>query len=106
MTKQWPENNSPANFSDIVGPISTAIEWAYNLERQNKNDDIPYFGLPLAITGSSEFGLEIEQRMSKKYIDSVIESQHKTTLDILIECAVHLGIEQGRRLEKQENVNP
>lgn len=102
MTKQWPEDGSPVSVDEITSSICNAITWAYNLERQNKNDNIPYSGLPLNEMKSSEFGSDIEQRMSKEYIAQMAKIANKTPLHILVECAILLGIEQGRRLEKIE----
>lgn len=95
----WPENDEPADFSQIADPIVKAIKFAYKIKRKNENKDIPWHGLNI---GKSERatcpgpfdGLSMEN------LKWSLEDQGREAIEELVGLAVQLGIEQGRRIEK------
>jgi len=95
--KDWPENNQPANFEDIIAPLKKTLRFAYKMRRQNQNKDIPYDG----------FDIGARQRVTCFHADEILsvellkfskEDQGRDALDEILGIAVRLGIEQGRRL--------
>ena len=97
MKEQWPDN-IPAIFENLVDPIVDAICFAYKIERQNKDEDIPYKGLPYESAGI----FSIDQVLSKEHLDISLNDQGRTALVEIVSCAVRLGMEQGQRVLKND----
>jgi len=93
----WPKDDKPAPFSKIVGPLRSAIEFAYDLKRKNCNKSIPWGGLDV---GNREkvTCLSPRKKLKKASLDFQLEDQGRDALDAILEIAVQLGIEQGRRM--------
>ena len=101
---KWPKDETTVMFNKIADPIKEAIEFAYDLTRQNKRKSIPWHGLDI---GEAEkvSNLTPKERLKKTQLDHSLEDQGRDALDEIIGIAVQLGIEQGRRIEKQSIEN-
>ena len=97
--KPWPDNDQPARFRDIADPIRAAIEFAYKLERQNKNRSIPWNGLDIGKTEQAGC-FRPKQQLARMNLKISLEDQGRDALDEIIRICIQLGIEQGRRLER------
>lgn len=94
--KPWPEDDKPAEFSDIANPLVNAIRFAYWLERQNEDIDIPYDGLNIGKDCAATC-LPANEVLSAKRLEGY------DPLEQIIMLAVQLGIEQGRRITMKGN---
>ncbi len=99
--KPWPSANKPASFDDITQPICDAIRFAYGNKRQNHDIDIPWRGLDI---GKREKAIDLSptERLTKENMAYRHDDQGETALETLIGLAVQLGIEQGRRLGRED----
>lgn len=93
---EWPEGNKPAKFS-LVEPIVKAIRKAYVIGRRATAD--------ISWTGPSEIGwfaqggcLSPAEALRAEQLRYDEEKQNRTALEVIVGIAIHLGIEQGRRL--------
>ena len=76
--KDWPKDGSCAKFTDITGPIVAALQFSHYVERTNQDRDIPWNGFPLG---------KHEQATCLPPDEALTEKQ--------------LGIEQGRRIDRE-----
>src|SRR3989304_4553686 len=99
--KEWPENNKPADFEDIVKHLKMALKFAYKMRRQNLHKDIPYDGFDI---GHQQLAgcFHANETLSVKQLQFVLEDQGRDALDEILGLAVQLGIEQGRRVYRKE----
>ena len=100
--KQWPKDNkSLSSFEELTEPVVRAIRFAYKLERKNSNLDIPWLGYDI---GEKEKGTSRspDKKLSVEKLKYQEEEQGRSALETLIGLAVQLGIEQGRRLQKED----
>ncbi len=95
--KTWPKNGEPADFEQLVAPIQKAINFAYNLERKNKDKRIPYKGFD-----SENHSIDINKLLSAENLHYSEEDQGRDALCILVGLAVQLGIEQGKRIARED----
>ena len=98
--KEWPKDGSPVDFAELADPIRNAIDFAYDLKRINEEEPILWEGLDISkhekiTTPAPNWSLSLE---GLKYN----QDQARSALTAIITIAVQLGIEQGRRLIKQE----
>ena len=99
----WPKDDKPVRFEELGWTITEAIRFAYRIDRINRDKDIPYDGLPI---GKKERAtcLEIEEALTSENLAYSEEDQGRDALVEIVDCAVRLGIEQGRRLYAEEHV--
>jgi hypothetical protein len=97
--KQWPENDQPAPFEDLVKEIFEAVRFAYNFERKNEGIDIPLVGPDAPPTIFNPSGSEC---LKVKWLGASTDDQIRTPMEIIIGVAIRLGAEQERRSGKQE----
>ncbi len=98
---QWPKDEAAyVLFSDLVDPLRHVVNFAYVLQRQNEGVDIPWVGYDIGnrekatcITPDELFTVDC-----MKFQD---EDQGRDVMDLVLTLAVQLGIEQGRRVERQ-----
>lgn len=95
--KEWPSDNEPVHFEDLVAPLAIAMRHAYNLERKELCD-IPYNGYDI---GSRDLAccLSIPARLKAEQLRYAHEEQGRDALTEILSMAVQLGIEQGRRVD-------
>lgn len=92
--RQWPKDNKPAQFSDLVDPVIKGIRFAYSMKRRNETRRIPWTGPD---TGKSAVTPPPKEWLSRDSLAWDLEDQGRDALEILVGIAVQLGIEQGRR---------
>ena len=103
--KEWPKDGGLFNFRDLVGPVRTAIEFAYRLERRNTGRSIPWDG-PNVGDRTLVCGFSPVEKLrcdNLKYSD---EEQGRDALTEIVGIAVQLGIEQGRRMAVEKLDTP
>jgi hypothetical protein len=99
----WPEKkNEPLSFTDICDPLVKALRFAYKLERRNRDKNIPYKGPNIGPREQASCLAAKHQLTSEALIYSE-EDQGRNADDEIIGLAIRLGIEQGRRLERQDD---
>jgi hypothetical protein len=98
--KQWPENDKPARFQDIVDPIVKAIEFTYKMERKNERKNVPWNGLDIG-EHQKVTSLRPRESLSAKQLAYDEEDQGRSALEVIVGLAVQLGAEQGRRCERE-----
>ena len=99
----WPDNDKPAQASDILKPIRDAIEFAYTLRRKNEGLDIPYTGHDI---GEEEKACCISPHngINAEAIEFALDHNGMDALHEILGLALLLGIEQGRRMERTHRV--
>ncbi len=98
MPKPWPKDPcKTVRFSLLTGAVRKAIKFAYKLERKNTKKDIPWTTYDQGGTTH----LSAEETLTKKNLDWSLEDQGIDALDEIIGVAIRLGIEQGKRIEKE-----
>lgn len=95
---QWPEDGSPAEFSDLVGPLVDAFNAGASWRRKPGMDrsDIPWTGLPLPHIGA---GCP-EARLSADW-RRIDRDQGRSFLETVLGLALNLGMAQGQRVERE-----
>lgn len=96
--KNWPHDNKPADFEELSAPIVDSIRSAYHLVRSNVQD-IPYEGLE---HNELNFCHGIANSLTRDMLE-YNEEQGRDALTVLVNCAIQLGIEQGRRIVTEKN---
>ena len=94
--KNWPEDDKPADFEDLVKPIKKALRFAYKMRRQNQDKDVPWAGP--AKTGHEACCLPPKETLKAEQLKYSLEDQGRDALDEIIGIALRVGIEQGRRI--------
>lgn len=92
----------PWNFEDITKSLKKAVKFAYSTRRKNKTKDIPWDGPNLTITRILAGCFNINESLKEENLIYNEENQGRDALDIIISCAVQLGIEQGIRMKMEE----
>lgn len=96
--KKWPEGNETVRFDDLVEPVCEAIQFAYNLERKNRNRSIPWTGLD--ISEDTKVGCPSPpDRLRRDSLRYDEEEQGRDALRVIVGIAIQVGIEQGRRIQ-------
>lgn len=93
--KKWPENDKPASFEDVASPFIKAVRFAYNLERKNEGKSIPYNGYD---NGDLACCPGIKTLFNKDSLAYNLDDQGRDALTVIIQAAIQVGIEQGRRI--------
>lgn len=105
--KDWPKDGSPAVFEDLNNAVRDVVRHCYTIRRKNKDKDVAWKGpeFPECMRATCiPFDLAL-QADNLKYSQ---EDQGRSAMDVIIDIAIQLGIEQGRRMYKSElkhNVN-
>jgi hypothetical protein len=95
---RWPKNPSQcADFEQLTEPILKALRFAYQLERKNKNMRIPWTGLDTGPDCAATC-LAPEEALSKDALAWALDEHGREALEVIMQVALQLGIEQGRRL--------
>lgn len=99
---EWPKDGSTVCFEDLTAHLVLAVQHCYKLERQNRDLDVPYKGYRI---GNKERAtcLSPDHQLSAEQLRYSEEEQGRDALTEILGLAVRLGIEQGRRLAKEED---
>lgn len=100
--KGWPKDIcKPVDYEKLIDPVVAAIKATHNLTRKNEGKPIPWKGFEETTTTgracSYTFLKEILSKDSLKYN----AERDRDLLTVLVMVGVSLGIEQGRRLERE-----
>ena len=103
-TNKWPEDGSPAYCGYMIEEIYKAIKFAYNLRRKNKGKDIPYEGFEIG--EEEQVGSYcMNEKLSAQNLEWQLEDQGRDAMEVILEGLFQLGVEQGRRMERNKIVN-
>lgn len=95
--KAWPKGNKTVMFTDLVAPCRSAIEFAFDLKRKNRNRSIPWGGYDIGSdTKVTTFAPDEALRLRNLRYNE--QDQGRDALDVILGIAIQLGIEQGRRV--------
>lgn len=95
----WPDRDDDTlSFDLLTKPVCEAIRFAYELERRNQDSSIPWSGPDVGRTSTS---LQPKERLDRENLEYSLDHQGRDALREIIGIAIQLGIEQGRRLERQ-----
>lgn len=95
---RWPKSPSEcAAFEQLTEPILKALRFAYTLKRKNENVRIPWTGLGIGPDCAATC-LCPEDALSKDSLAWALDEHGRDALEVIVQLAVQLGIEQGRRL--------
>lgn len=101
---QWPDNpRQLVSYDDIVKPIRAILNKGYRLTRKADVQEFDYDGLEI---GAFELQHHTSNRFrfTKAHLEHEDKHGQNKLIDVLIHVAVLLGIEQGRRAERQRQV--
>lgn len=93
--KDWPADDKPANFEDVAYPFVKAVKFAYDIKRKNVNKSIPYNGYE---NGNLASCPSINTLFTAESLKYDLEDQGRDALTVIINAAIQVGIEQGRRI--------
>jgi hypothetical protein len=97
---EWPENHKIVPVHRLLNPLRAALEFAYRLEPQNEGIDIPYEGYTF---GQDRGGLmpppDVMLTAEQLAED---EDMGRDAAYTILNIALLLGIEQGRRLTYED----
>lgn len=99
--RKWPNDlTAMVGYNDIVEPIKKILEEGYRLIRKDKQD-FEYEGYNIG-KQERKFVPPPNYRFSKKFLE-IEKKGNKSLFDVAIHTIFLLGIEQGRRFQKQDN---
>lgn len=96
--KPWPAADKPASIEDITRPLTAAIRHCYTLTRKNVTGSVPYNGYEIG-SASLRFCCGAKERLTASKLNYAMEDQGRDALSEIMQLAVQVGIEQGRRIE-------
>ena len=98
--KKWPDDPSlMVSYQDLIGPLRSIVYKGYKLERLNIND-FEYSGFNIG-KDELDFSLPPDLRFKKKALEEE-NSKGRKLIDVILNVAFLLGMEQGRRKSHQE----
>lgn len=96
--KDWPDDGSTVGFKDLVDPLRDALDQMYGLVRVNADRDVDYAGYNV---GALHVNMSADEALTAEYLARVEYDQGRDPAAVLIGIAVGVGIEQGRRAERE-----
>lgn len=91
--KPWPENDEPVPLEDLVKPLVSAL-WNIIGMADSKYDGYD--------VGDRHINVAADWSLSPEGLAWLMEDQGIGEIQTALTVAVQLGIEQGRRIEKQK----
>ncbi len=88
-------------FDSLAEPIRKAIAFAYSVKRKNADKRIPWNGPDIGKDDKATC-LSPREALSKANLAWGLKDQGRDALDAIIQIAIQLGIEQGRRAEHEK----
>lgn len=100
MTK-WPKNGRHMCFVKLTEPVYLAIREAYSLTLQEYGESIKWTGpeLPQSMGATC---LPYDELLTREQLEYDEQDQGRDPLEVIVGIAVQLGMEQGRRLAKED----
>ncbi len=97
----WPKDDKHVSFCKLTEPVCKAIRKAYKLTPRNYGDKIKWTGfvLPERIAATC---LPYDEVLTREQLEYSEQDQGRDPLEEIVGIAVQLGIEQGRRLFKED----
>jgi hypothetical protein len=92
--KKWP-GSGIVNYSELMDPVRKAFNTAYRLVRK-KRGDIPYDGYELGKWDQATSPIDPVRLLSQEY-QRMRSEQGEDLMDLTLNIAFRLGMEQGRR---------
>jgi len=101
----WPKNDKHMSFENLTKPVWRAIRKAYKLTSKDYGESIKWTGpkLPKSMGATC---LSYDELLTRENLEYSEQDQGRDPLEELIGIAVQLGIEQGRRLAKEDLETP
>jgi hypothetical protein len=100
LLKQWPEDGSPAAFEAITEPLVQLLRRCFTLtERFSPDATIPYDGYEGTLVGAATSFRASEHLTGERRAENAERGRGLDTIVMMI--AVWVGMEQGRRVEKE-----
>jgi hypothetical protein len=99
----WPGDGSPLHIEELVNALRQAICFAYDFKRRNEGRTIRWTG-PELIGPELAHRANIRTTLLAQNLKYAEEDQGRDALTTLLEIAVALGIEQGRRITMTDTV--
>ena len=100
--KKWPKDKTVSlNAEDLIKPVLRVVEAGYKLERKEPIRSIPYDGYNIG-SRSLACCLSPKEAFSKSGLE-YSEERNRSLLEVALYIAFQLGIEQGRRLNENDN---
>jgi hypothetical protein len=101
---KWASNDKPARFDQLSDALVALMSELYpEVDFEDAKPDPTWRGPSLGMREAA-IAVDPEKRFSKDYLEWLLESQNRTALGAVIDLALQLGIEQGRRLETSDRV--
>lgn len=99
--KNWPEDKfTYVYYEELMAPLRKSLNAAYDIKRTPLKN-IPYDGFnagPDWLCGNPPPDQQLQADMIKYH-----KERDRDVMDILLNIAFALGMEQGRRMERQDN---
>lgn len=96
MSKPWPKDGSPVEFTSIIEPLRDVVKQLYKLERRPLQD-VDYKGFDLGLQEKT-ICLLPQDALTAENLLYAEKDQGQDPMTVVLSIAVQLGIEQGRRL--------
>lgn len=123
--RQWPEGNETVPFDDLAGPIVQALAdavgngmvWCVGTKRHASEGRAYGFASGTSSIKSIDYaGYDIpdnlkhvcqppDKRLSREGLRFDWEDQGRNPVEVIVGLAIQLGIEQGRRIERQQGTD-
>ena len=98
--KNWNKEGEPEAFSDLVDGLHDALNKALSMREGVYQHGLPYKGFEVG-ESSKLTNYSAEERFKAEQLRSEKE-QGRDVFSVIISTAVHLGMEQGKRVYYQE----
>ena len=101
----WPKNDKHMSFSKLTDPVYRAIRRAYTLTPNDYGESIKWTGpeLPESMRATC---FSYAEKLTREQLEYDEQDQGRDPLEVIVGIAVQLGIEQGRRLAKEDLETP
>lgn len=104
MTAQaWPADPTEVvSFDKLVTPIADAVRFCFDMERKNRDEDVPYTGMEKAHV-SLVTSFPADEALTAEQLRYDDEDQGRDALHVIIGIAISVGMEQGIRHARSRN---
>ena len=94
----WPEDDKPADFEQLLDAVRNAFDQGVVWERNNRNVDVLWTGPPVP-KSMAHVSMPYDLVFSAERLKWNEDNHDRDFVDAIITTAIQLGIEQGRRCE-------
>lgn len=101
MANNWPNDIDPLPIENLTGPLRKAFEQLYTFERTDKTS-AKWVGPDITLPQILCCAHGIKKALTKEQLE-YHEERGRDALEVLLLCALHLGMEQGLRMRAAEN---